>query len=331
MNAVDSAFCQRSQQVLVSSSPNLLSTGVNTNNHGVVSLERLQGKLLLGLDALLPKLLDLASEDGLGRGSGVDTAGLDGDHDTTTNLEELVGVETDDTGLIGLGNVGEDAVDHADEHAVLERVTGVLNDGNNVGAVGGHVDKISARTVGEFDGEDGTGRTDDIGNVRDGSTRGSTEVEDLAARLDVNVVHTTENTGGQLRTEGVPDTVFGLGGCGSIAVGLVGASVGGVDADALLAVDGLTGGQVLGDEEILLAASDENTGVSVGLLLSEVSNLLPSVMVDRSQRTMITLAPPFAPPAAPPRPPPRAPPRPLGAPRPRPPPRPPLSPPKPPD
>lgn len=177
-----------------------------------------------------------------------------------------MGVETDDTGLIGLSNVGENAVDHAHEHAVLERVTGVLNDGNNVGAVGGHVDKISAGTVGELDGEDGTSGTDDIGNVRDGSTRGSTEVEDLAAGLDVNVVHTTENTGSQLRTERVPDTVFGLGGCGSIAVGLVGASVGGIDADALLAVDGLTGGQVLGDEEILLAASDEHTGVSVGLL-----------------------------------------------------------------
>lgn len=253
----------------MSSSPNLLSAGVDTNNHGVVSLERLKGKLLLGLDALLPKLLDLASEDSLRRGSGVDTAGLDGDHDTTTNLEELVGVETDDTGLIGLGNVGEDAVDHADEHAVLERVTGVLNDGDNVGAVGGHVDKISAGTVGELDSEDGTSRTDDIGNVRDGSTRGSTEVEDLAAGLDVNVVHTTENTGGQLRTERVPDTVFGLGRGGSIAVGLGGASVGGIDTDALLAVDGLTGGQVLGDEEILLAASDEHTGVSVGLLLSK--------------------------------------------------------------
>jgi hypothetical protein len=316
----------------VSNSPNLLSAGVDTNNHGVISLERLKGELLLGLDALLPELLDLASEDSLRRGGGVDTAGLDGDHDTTTNLEELVGVETDDTGLIGLGNVGEDAVDHAHEHAVLERVTGVLNDGNNVGAVGGHVDKISAGTVGELDGEDGTSGTDDIGNVRDGSTRGSTEVEDLATGLDVNVVHTTENTGGQLRTERVPDTVFGLGGCGSIAVGLVGASVGGIDANALLAVDGLTGGQVLGDEEILLAASDEHTGVSVGLLLSKVSSLLLNILETRSQRTMMTLAPPFAP-AAPPRPPPRpprSPPRPLGAPRPRPPPRPPRSP-KPPD
>lgn len=50
----------------MSSSPNLLSAGVDTNDHGVVSLERLKGELLLGLDALLPKLLDLASEDSLG-------------------------------------------------------------------------------------------------------------------------------------------------------------------------------------------------------------------------------------------------------------------------
>lgn len=249
----------------MSSSFNLLGPGVDTDDHSVVSLEGLESKLLLGLDALLPKLLDLTREDGFGRCGRVDTAGLDGDHDTTTNLEELVGVETDDTGLIGLGNVGENAVDHADEHAVLERVTGVLDDGDDVGTVGGHVDEISAGTVGELDGEDGTGRTNDIGNVRDGGTRSSTEVENLAAGLDVNVVHTTEDTSGQLRTERVPDTVFGLGGGGSLAVGL-GASGGCVDADALLAVDGLTGGQVLGNEEILLAAGNEDTGVSVGLL-----------------------------------------------------------------
>jgi hypothetical protein len=266
MNAMDSALCQRSQQVLVSSSLNLCGPRVDTNNHGVISLERLKGKLLLGLNALLPELLNLTREDSLGRCGRVDTAGLDGDHDTTTNLEELVGVETDDTGLIGLGNVGEDAVDHADEHAVLEGVTGILNDGDNVCAVGGHVDKISAGTVGELDSEDGSSRANDVGNVRDGSTRGSTEVENLAAGLDVNVVHTTENTSGQLRTERVPDTVFSLCGGGSITVGLVGASAGGVDADALLAVDGLTGSQVLGDEEILLTAGNEDTGVSVGLL-----------------------------------------------------------------
>lgn len=280
MNAVDSAFYLRSQQVLVSSFQNLSGACVDTSNHGVVSLERLQGKLLLGLDALLPKLGDLASEDGLGRCGRVDTAGLDGDHDTTAGLEELVGVEADDTGLIGLGNVGEDAVDHADEHAVLERVTGVLDDGDNVGAVGGHVDEISAGAVGELDGEDGSGRANDVGNVRDGSTRGSTKVKDLAAGLHVDVLHTTKDTSGQLRTEGVPHAVFGLGRSRSLAVGLVGAGAGSVDADALLAVDGLAGGQVLGDQKILLAASDEDTGVSVGLLINQVSIVLPCTLAD---------------------------------------------------
>ena len=96
---------------------------VDTSNHGVISLEGLKGKLLLGLDALLSHLLHLTGEDGLGGGSRVDTVGLDGDDDTTSNLEEESGVETNDTGLIGLGNVGENAVDHADEHAVLQRVT----------------------------------------------------------------------------------------------------------------------------------------------------------------------------------------------------------------
>lgn len=173
-------------------------------------------------------------------------------------------VEADDTGLVGLGNVGEDAVDHADKHAVLEGVTGVLDDGDDVGAVGGHVDEISAGTVGELDGENGTGRANDIGNVRDGSTRGGTEVEDLAAGLHEDVLHTTEDTSGQLRTEGVPDTVLSLGRSGSLAVG--GGRAGGLDADALLAIDSLAWGQVLGDKQVLLAASDENTGVSVRLL-----------------------------------------------------------------
>ena len=232
----------------------------------MVPLERLESKLLFRLDALLPKLGDLAGEDGLGGGGRVDTAGLDGDDHTTSNLEELVGVETDDTGLIGLGNIGEDAVDHADEHAVLEGVTGILDDGDDVGTVGGHVDEISAGAVGELDGVDGSGRADNVGNVRDGGTRGSTKVENLAAGAHVDALHTTKDTGGQLRTEGVPDTVFGLGRGGCVAVGLVGARAGGVNADALLAVDCLTGSQVLGDEEILLAAGDEDTGVSVGLL-----------------------------------------------------------------
>lgn len=38
-------------------------------------------------------------------------------------------VETDDTGLVGLGDVGEDDVAHLDEHAILLRVACVFHDG----------------------------------------------------------------------------------------------------------------------------------------------------------------------------------------------------------
>jgi hypothetical protein len=75
-------------------------------------------------------------------------------------------VKTNDTGLIGLSNIGEDAVYHADQHTVLERVTGILNNGDDVCAVSGHVDQITTGTVGELDGENGSLGTNDISNVR---------------------------------------------------------------------------------------------------------------------------------------------------------------------
>ena len=82
----------------------------------------------------------------------------------------------------------------------------------------------------------------------------------------MDVVHATEDTGCQLGAEGIPDAVLGLGGCGrGVAVG--GCSRGSVDGDALLAVDGLTGCEILGDEEIFFAAGDEDTGVAMRLLL----------------------------------------------------------------
>lgn len=41
----------------------------------------------------------------------------------------MVCVQGDNTGLIGLGDVGKDGIDHLDEHAVFLRVTGVFHDG----------------------------------------------------------------------------------------------------------------------------------------------------------------------------------------------------------
>lgn len=145
----------------------LLRVLVDTDDHRVVTLKGLKRELLLWLNPLLTHLLDLAGKDDLGSSSAVDTVGLDRHHDTTAVLEEVVGVDTDNPGLVRLGNVGEDTVDHVDEHPVFQRVTGILDDGNDVGPVSGHVQKITAGPVGEFDGKDHAGGTDQVGNVRD--------------------------------------------------------------------------------------------------------------------------------------------------------------------
>lgn len=111
-----------------------------------------KSELFLRLDVLCPQLLDLLGKDSLGSSSAVDTIGLDGDNNTTANLQEHVGVEGNNTGLIRLSNIGEDAVDHGDQHSVSEGVSGVFDNRNNVGSALSHVDKITSTSVRELDG-----------------------------------------------------------------------------------------------------------------------------------------------------------------------------------
>ena len=222
-----------------------------------------KSKLELRLDGLSAHLLDLVGEDLSSGSSRVDTVSLDGDKDTTANLEEPVGVHGNNTGLIGLGNIGKDDVDHGDDHAVTGRLTSVLNNGDDVGSLGGHGDKITAGSGRELDGVDVAGRSDNVSDVRDGSTRGTTEVEDARARLDVDLISTTGDGSAKLASEGVPHAVLDLGGSGSSVVVLDDL----VDRDTLLAVDRLAGGCVAGSKTIFLTATnDEDTGVTVRLL-----------------------------------------------------------------
>lgn len=140
---------------------------VFTDNHGVVSLEGLKSELFLRSDTLFSQLGNFSCEDSFRCCCTVDAVGLDGDDDTTANLEELVCIQPDDTSLIWLGDVSEDAVDHADKHAVLERMSCVFDDGNDVGAVSSHINEIATGTVRELDCEDSACRTDNVSDVRD--------------------------------------------------------------------------------------------------------------------------------------------------------------------
>jgi hypothetical protein len=74
-------------------------------------------------------------------------------------------VETYDSRLIGLCYVGEDDIYHAHEHSVAEWMAGVFDNGNDVGAMCGHGDEITAAAMGEFDGIDAACGPDDVGDV----------------------------------------------------------------------------------------------------------------------------------------------------------------------
>lgn len=60
-------------------------------------VEHTKGELLLGEELVFPELLDLAGKDLLRGRRAVDTAGLDGDQETTTSLEEELRVNSDNT------------------------------------------------------------------------------------------------------------------------------------------------------------------------------------------------------------------------------------------
>lgn len=70
----------------------------------MVSFVWLQSELLLGEELLLAQFLDLHGEDLLRRSGGVNAVGLDRDEHTTTLLQEQLGVQGNNTGLIRLGN-----------------------------------------------------------------------------------------------------------------------------------------------------------------------------------------------------------------------------------
>lgn len=133
--------------------------------------------------------------------------------------------------------IGKDDIDHADEHPVFCGVTSVLDDGDDVGPLLGHVDEITSTSVREFDGVNGSLGSDNVGDMRYRGTarlrqgkqgrmsgslcarapskrtsdlRSGSEVEHLGTRSNVNVVKTSQNTSSQLASERVPDTELGL-------------------------------------------------------------------------------------------------------------------------
>lgn len=141
----------------------ILGTGsVHTGDDDVITLIGLKRHLINGAEALLAENLDFAGVDDFRGRCGINTRGLDSKDEVSTVLHEHAGVEAKDSSLIGLGNISEDHVAHRHEHAVLLGVTGVLNNRDDIGTLLRHVDEVTADTLGELDGVDGTLGADQV-------------------------------------------------------------------------------------------------------------------------------------------------------------------------
>ena len=122
----------------------------------MVTLVRLQRQLLQRLKLLLLQLLHLRRKHSLRRGRRVDARRLDRNDAVASVLQEVLGIDADDTRLIRLRHIREDGVHHTDENTVLERMTSIFDDGNDVCASFGDIQQVTAGTMGELHGVDNT-------------------------------------------------------------------------------------------------------------------------------------------------------------------------------
>lgn len=80
----------------------------------MITLIRFESELFLRADTFFLHFLSFFGENGLSRGSRIDTTGLDGDHGVTAVLQEVVSIQGNNSGLIRLGNISEDSVNGTD-------------------------------------------------------------------------------------------------------------------------------------------------------------------------------------------------------------------------
>lgn len=174
------------------------SGSVHACDNNVITLIRLQGHLLDRAELLLAEDLHLVGVDDFWGEGRVNARCLNSDDEVTSVLDEHAGVQTKNTGLIWLGDISENHITHGHEHSVLLGVSGVLDNRDDICSLLSHVDQVTSDTLREFDGVDGALGANEVRDVRYSGARGGANVKDLAARLDIDVIDTTCNTGGQL-------------------------------------------------------------------------------------------------------------------------------------
>ena len=99
--------------------------------------------------------------------------------------------------LVGLCDISEDTIDHADKHAVLLWVSRILDDWDDVRTLLSDVDQIAARPVRKLDGIHSTLLTDQIRHVRHRSAGCGAEIQHFGTRLHPNRIDATKDRSGK--------------------------------------------------------------------------------------------------------------------------------------
>jgi len=113
-----------------------------------------EGELFLRLEFLLSESLHFFGKCSLCWECRINAVSLDRNDKVSAILDEILRVQSQDSRLIRLCNVGEYYIHHSYEHSVSLRITCIVNYGDNVGSLLGHVNEISATTLRKFHGVD---------------------------------------------------------------------------------------------------------------------------------------------------------------------------------
>jgi len=146
----------------------------------------------------------------------------------------------------------------------------------------GHVDQIAARPVRELDGVDASLGADEVADVTDCRTGSASQVQDFRAGLHMYRIDTTQDSGAQFATEGIPDSIFNLGGRAVLVRRAI-------YRNSLFSIHVFAGRRVERDDDVFLAPRDKHPFMAVRL-----HNNFSAALGAFTALALASLASPFA-------------------------------------
>lgn len=88
-------------------------SSIRSNNHSMIIFIWFKSKLFFRFKSFFFKSLDLTLEDDSGLFSGVNTISFNGNHEVSSIFKEILTIHSNNSGLIGLGNIGKNNINHS--------------------------------------------------------------------------------------------------------------------------------------------------------------------------------------------------------------------------